>query len=74
MKGDFIAELGALPKNWQRKAEKVPINKREIGKSAGVYNFSCPISELPTLVIITEDNEVFRITEQNVVEHVFKYS
>lgn len=67
MKLGLMAELKALPKNWRKKAEKTSLTGEEIGEKAGVYDSTCPQSERPTLLIITEDNEVFRLSDQGAI-------
>ncbi len=74
MEACLIAGLKALPKNWRRKAEKIMYSPEEIGESVGVgvHDFTCPISEIPTVLVIIEDNEVFKITDRGTINWIVR--
>lgn len=76
MKGEPMGRVEALPRNWRKKAEKIyGITAKDLGGlEPGVYDFSCPRSEQPTLAVVTNGGKVFRITNQKIVRSVLEQS
>ena len=72
MKGEPIGRIEALPRNWQKKAERIHgITTRDLGGlESGVYDFSCIRSERLILAVVI-GRKIFRITDQRVAHSLF---